>query len=582
MYNIKSIEVWQKGLLKEKKLFLLSIMILFLLESQLAQSVDLKRFLPTDSTSPVVPTISLPQFLPLPKHEISPKIHNKGVALNNEGLKAMKNEDLEGAMQFFQQAAACDPNEVAFLNNLALVLQKNKKKAKQTLEVCRKILAIDGENFPAAFSAGITILEQMNKPLEALPYLELARKLKPSDVQVITALASAWDKTGFPDQAISLLNDAAPLFQENPYPLYLLGILLLGKNEYSAAMRALKSASEIDREGYAREAYARAAYFSGQLTGLAEFCKETLRDYSNLPNKQSLERILFSLTPHKIIFTETINIELRDPTSLNELSLLVRPLPTVFEHQEPILESSEWQSKGSACPVQPSPPDEDGRLKFSASSEIVQKKISLKLKYSVLIKPTFGATNQTTSAQVTDVANYSSNQKLELDNPNLKALSDSLNKIPGNFLQTAFEAVGRGLSYHENFEENPISWIFENLENCDCTEYSLLFVALCLSRGFPARVATGFLLKKEAIGHDTNIGHAWAEVYAPGKGWIPIDPTLGQNLHWAYFGNLLSDQLLFDLQEPGRKNRVTANLTASTSDIGIKISSSFCFNLAKP
>lgn len=59
----------------------------------------------------------------------------------------------------------------------------------------------------------------------------------------------------------------------------------------------------------------------------------------------------------------------------------------------------------------------------------------------------------------------------------------------------------------------------------DCGQFSCLFVALCRARGIPARKVVGTLLRP-----GLNHGHAWAEFWVDGVGWIPVDPSLGQAL----------------------------------------------------
>jgi len=58
----------------------------------------------------------------------------------------------------------------------------------------------------------------------------------------------------------------------------------------------------------------------------------------------------------------------------------------------------------------------------------------------------------------------------------------------------------------------------------DCTEHSILFVALARSIGIPARVAVGIAYWPPGNGFGW---HAWAEVYAAGN-WYTVDPTWGQ------------------------------------------------------
>jgi transglutaminase-like putative cysteine protease len=52
-----------------------------------------------------------------------------------------------------------------------------------------------------------------------------------------------------------------------------------------------------------------------------------------------------------------------------------------------------------------------------------------------------------------------------------------------------------------------------------CSEYANAFIALMRARGVPARFVSGFFVGQ--------MYHAWAEVYLPGSGWVPVDPQMG-------------------------------------------------------
>lgn len=60
----------------------------------------------------------------------------------------------------------------------------------------------------------------------------------------------------------------------------------------------------------------------------------------------------------------------------------------------------------------------------------------------------------------------------------------------------------------------------------DCTEYSVLFVALARAAGLPARVAVGSAYWPPGNGFGW---HAWAEIWT-GERWVSVDPTWGQTI----------------------------------------------------
>ena len=55
----------------------------------------------------------------------------------------------------------------------------------------------------------------------------------------------------------------------------------------------------------------------------------------------------------------------------------------------------------------------------------------------------------------------------------------------------------------------------------DCTEHTVLFIALARSVGIPARICAGIVFQRDAFYY-----HFWPEVYA--GAWIAMEPTLGQ------------------------------------------------------
>lgn len=68
------------------------------------------------------------------------------------------------------------------------------------------------------------------------------------------------------------------------------------------------------------------------------------------------------------------------------------------------------------------------------------------------------------------------------------------------------------------------SWVLENKKGV-CDELTSLFVAMLRSINIPARFVSGQAYTNVINGFGN---HAWAEVYFPGHGWVPFDPTYGQ------------------------------------------------------
>ncbi|WP_421988873.1 transglutaminase family protein [Roseococcus sp.] len=61
-----------------------------------------------------------------------------------------------------------------------------------------------------------------------------------------------------------------------------------------------------------------------------------------------------------------------------------------------------------------------------------------------------------------------------------------------------------------------------------CRDFAVLMIETCRALGFGARLISGYLREPEEsalLGAGST--HAWCEVYLPGAGWIPFDPTNG-------------------------------------------------------
>ena len=80
----------------------------------------------------------------------------------------------------------------------------------------------------------------------------------------------------------------------------------------------------------------------------------------------------------------------------------------------------------------------------------------------------------------------------------------------------------------------------------DCTEHTVLFIALARAVGIPARICSGIVFSKDAFYY-----HFWPEVYV-GK-WIQMDPTLGQVIadanHIQLGGSVMESDNLVEFAE---------------------------------
>ncbi len=79
--------------------------------------------------------------------------------------------------------------------------------------------------------------------------------------------------------------------------------------------------------------------------------------------------------------------------------------------------------------------------------------------------------------------------------------------------------VHKYMTYDWNYWHRRSPRVLIKLKRGTCTNFSILYVAMCRSMGIPAR-----LVRDNSI---TSATHAWSEVYIEGYGWIHADPSAG-------------------------------------------------------
>jgi glutamine cyclotransferase len=83
--------------------------------------------------------------------------------------------------------------------------------------------------------------------------------------------------------------------------------------------------------------------------------------------------------------------------------------------------------------------------------------------------------------------------------------------------------------------------------NGSCSEYSFVYISMCRAAGLPARYVGSVVVRGDYASFD-DVFHRWVEVYLPHYGWIPIDPSGGDNSRPAdqanYIGHLANRFLI--------------------------------------
>jgi transglutaminase-like putative cysteine protease len=58
-----------------------------------------------------------------------------------------------------------------------------------------------------------------------------------------------------------------------------------------------------------------------------------------------------------------------------------------------------------------------------------------------------------------------------------------------------------------------------------CQDFANVMIAMCRSRGIPARYVSGYFYNGKTEADQIEASHAWVEIFVPGYGWKGFDPT---------------------------------------------------------
>lgn len=142
---------------------------------------------------------------------------------------------------------------------------------------------------------------------------------------------------------------------------------------------------------------------------------------------------------------------------------------------------------------------------------------------------------------------------IESNNPQIAALAAELSQGKATVCDKArafYDYIGNHLVYSYNGRDWGAQAALGEM-GADCTEYSDLLIALSRAAGIPARYVEGLTYFPDsanaaAVLNDARTEHAWVEIFLPGSGWTPFDPTLGRSslTRAAYFAHLPPDHIL--------------------------------------
>lgn len=146
-------------------------------------------------------------------------------------------------------------------------------------------------------------------------------------------------------------------------------------------------------------------------------------------------------------------------------------------------------------------------------------------------------------------------EKYKFDNPIIQnAIKEAVGdeKNPYWMARNIYDYLMEKMFYKMTGGWNTAPTVLER-GNGSCSEYSFVYIAMCRAAGLPARYVGSIAQRGEVKAMD-DVFHRWVEVYLPKYGWIPVDPSGGDqeipaNEGW-YFGHV-SNRFLITTQSGG-------------------------------
>ena len=165
--------------------------------------------------------------------------------------------------------------------------------------------------------------------------------------------------------------------------------------------------------------------------------------------------------------------------------------------------------------------NENGNLNLGVDSQVKTRFLLKELK-EISLEDLREMSNTSELEIYKKSSNYSDSDNLIIKNKAIQ-LVNSNNSV--EVLYTLAEYVRNSMNYNLAKQElEKASDIIQNKEGV-CSHYTILFIALAKSRGFPSRYVSGVAYSNKVNDFQE---HAWAEIWLPDLGWVPFDVTFGQ------------------------------------------------------
>lgn len=120
------------------------------------------------------------------------------------------------------------------------------------------------------------------------------------------------------------------------------------------------------------------------------------------------------------------------------------------------------------------------------------------------------------------------NEKYQIDHP---VISDAVKNAVGEeknaywIARKIFDYINERMYYEMVGGWNTAPTVLAR-GNGSCSEYTFVYISMCRAAGLAARYVGSVVVRGDDASTD-DVFHRWVEVYLPGYGWIPVDPSRG-------------------------------------------------------
>jgi hypothetical protein len=239
---------------------------------------------------------------------------------------------------------------------------------------------------------------------------------------------------------------------------------------------------------------------------------------------------------------QKIKVENKGPTTISRLSLTVALLIDAPPYQEVLSASTEPKQTSARS-------DSYGNqysvfdwytLPAGASREVT-------LEYRVRVTTVFAGFGDCSGDTLS--TNLSPEKYIESDNPEIISKAKEITEPAETACGTArllYEFIIDSMEYEARPTEALGALNALRTLQGDCTDFSDLMVAFSRASKIPARSLHGATYEADCDNRPCAGLHSWVEIFLPGIGWVPVDPTYAQTSHALdlYFAAIPSDRFI--------------------------------------